>query len=207
MNSQSPSSPSEVKRSRSSCRGAGARRREGCGAPRGAGRPLSRSPSPPTPTPTPRRRAPAPPLPESPAAATTGKIYRAPAGPSPGRARAPVIGGWFAAHMFLCLARPRALFAQQHVVPLEEIEPTLKVQGTAKLCWEAAGPGPGEGLKREAGPAPSRRGPRRGVGVGGTWRRAVLGEGDCRSPQSTSSVGGRAFCSGRPALPARGSGL
>lgn len=68
---------------------------------------------------------------------------RARAGPSPGGARAPVIGGGFHTHMFLCLAGPRALFAQQHVVPLEEIEPTLKVQGTAKLCWEAAGPRPG----------------------------------------------------------------
>ncbi|KAL1781353.1 hypothetical protein HispidOSU_001063 [Sigmodon hispidus] len=34
---------------------------------------------------------------------------------------------------------PRALFAQQHVVPQEEIKPALKVQGTAKLCWEVAG--------------------------------------------------------------------
>lgn len=52
-------------------------------------------------------------------------------------------GGWFAAHLFLCLAGPRALFAQQHVVPQEEIKPALKVQGTAKLCWEVAEPGPG----------------------------------------------------------------
>lgn len=52
-------------------------------------------------------------------------------------------GGWFAAHLFLCLAGPRALFAQQHVVPQEEIKPALKVQGTAKLCWEVAGPGLG----------------------------------------------------------------
>lgn len=72
------------------------------------------------------------------------KNYSAQARPSPGSAGAPVIGGWFAAHMFLCLAGSRALFAPQHVVPLEEIEPTLKVQGTAKLCWEAAGPRRGE---------------------------------------------------------------
>lgn len=52
-------------------------------------------------------------------------------------------GEWFAAHLFLCLTGPRALFAQQHVVPQEEIKPALKVQGTAKLCWEVAGPGPG----------------------------------------------------------------
>lgn len=72
------------------------------------------------------------------------KNYSAQARPSPGSAGAPVIGGWFAAHMFLCLAGSRALFAPQHVVPLEEIEPTLKVQGTAKFCWEAAGPRRGE---------------------------------------------------------------
>lgn len=35
---------------------------------------------------------------------------------------------------------PRALFAQQHVVPQEGIKPALKVQGTAKLCWEVERP-------------------------------------------------------------------
>lgn len=77
------------------------------------------------------------------AAVTNGSACKA--WPSPGAAGAIGGGGWggewFAAHLFLCLAGPRALFAQQHVVPQEEIKPALKVQGTAKLCWEvAAGP-------------------------------------------------------------------
>lgn len=29
------------------------------------------------------------------------------------------------------------------MVPQEEIKPALKVQGTAKLCWEVVEPGPG----------------------------------------------------------------
>lgn len=86
---------------------------------------------------------------------------------SAGGARAPAGGGWFSAHMFLCLAGPRALFAQQHVVPLEEIEPALKVQGTAKLCWEAAGPGPGcGGEPGAAAPVSLSFSEREGVGWG-----------------------------------------
>lgn len=46
---------------------------------------------------------------------------RARARPSPGGARAPVIGGWFATHTHVPLfGRTGALFAQQHVVPLEK---------------------------------------------------------------------------------------
>lgn len=84
------------------------------------------------------------------AAVTNGSACKA--WPSPGAACAIREGGggtgcvWgecFAAHLFLCLAGPRALFAQQHVVPQEEIKPALKVQGTAKLCWEVEGPGLG----------------------------------------------------------------
>lgn len=107
--------------------------------------------------------------------------------------------------MFLCLARPRVLFAQQHVVPLEEIEPTLKVQGTAKLCWEAAGPGPGEGMERETGPAPRRAGG--GGGVGGTGLFWVMGTASSRRAQALRGwEGGISKVASQPG-PAMGSGL
>lgn len=91
-------------------------------------------------------------------------------------------GKRFAAHLFLCLAGPRALFAQQHVVPQEEIKPALKVQGTAKLCWEVAGPGlgwsngagglrtPSVRVRRRGTPVQSFSG-ERGLTAGLFWQR------------------------------------
>lgn len=110
------------------------------------------------------------------AAVTNGSASKA--WPSPGAAGAIGGGGggtgwgeWFAAHLFLCLAGPRALFAQQHVVPQEEIKPALKVQGTAKLCWEVAGPGLGWSNGAGGLWTPSLRVRRRGTPV-----QSCLGE-------------------------------
>lgn len=103
--------------------------------------------------------------------------------PSPGAAGAIREGGggtgweeWFAAHLFLCLAGPRALFAQQHVVPQEEIKPALKVQGTAKLYWEVAGPGLGWSNGAGGLRTPSVRVRRRGTPVQSfSGERGLLG--------------------------------
>lgn len=190
-----PGSPAEVKCNRSSWRGAGPGRALAAG--RSAG--LAGGRAGPAPSRAPLHLLP-PPAPRPAASGEQGRLLRLAGRPSSGRARAPVIGGWFAAHMFLCLAGPRALFAQQHVVPLEESEPTLKVQGTAKLCWEAAGPGPGGGMEREAGRAPSQSGPGRALGAGDLGQGCSGWRGPRISAEKPRRVGGFSAVAGQPCL-------
>lgn len=123
------------------------------------------------------------------AAVTNGSASKA--WPSPGAAGAMgVVGGdGLQAHLFLCLAGPRALFAQQHVVPQEEIKPALKVQGTAKLCWEVAGAR--AGMEQWSGwPADSLPESQK---EGGLQARAVWDKVDCWALARNAHE--RTFCS------------
>lgn len=98
-------------------------------------------------------------------------------------------GDGLQAHLFLCLAGPRALFAQQHVVPQEEIKPALKVQGTAKLCWEVAGAR--AGMEQWSGwPADSLPESQK---EGGLQARAVWDKVDCWALARNAHE--RTFCS------------